>query len=132
MPITFSPSTLQGLMKAVKESGSFLPEEQKLALESVKNFILNKPGQTVEQLQGMKGAAPAVAGAGLMGLLPLLGAGALATAAWAYPAKKLGETLGWKIESKKAGRNLQDPAFDEATSEKMLAAIKKRRNKKIK
>jgi len=47
--------------------------------------------------------------------LPLIGAGALATGAWAYPAKKLGENLGWMIEEHKAGKRLRpvEPSFKE-------------------
>jgi len=43
----------------------------------------------------------------MLGPLTTIGTGMLAAASWAYPAKKLGEYLGWKIEEKKAGRRLR-------------------------
>ena len=48
---------------------------------------------------------------GMMAAAPLVGAGAAATAAWAYPMKRLGERIGYGIEEKKAGRRLRPEAM---------------------
>jgi hypothetical protein len=85
-------------------------------------------------------------GAGLAANAPLLGAGALATGAWAYPAKKLGEEIGWRIEEKKAGKRLRpvEPSFKQyakylpgaiahtvtAPGRAIISAIKKKIKKK--
>jgi hypothetical protein len=85
-------------------------------------------------------------GAGLTSAAPLVGAGALATGAWAYPAKKLGEEIGWRIEEKKAGKRLRpvEPSFKQyakyipgaiahtvlAPGRAVMTAIKKKLKKK--
>jgi len=60
-----------------------------------------------------KGTGVGAAAKAATPIAPLIGAGALATGAWAYPAKKLGEEIGWRIEEKKAGKRLRpvEPSF---------------------
>jgi hypothetical protein len=133
MPMTFSPEEITGMMKAIKGTGFYDPSQYSKALEAVKNWVANKPGQGADiPISAAKGAAPAVGAGSLMGLLPLIGAGALATGAWAYPAYRLGKELGWRIEEKKAGRSLRSSAADQITQDQLIQAIKKRRSKKIK
>ena len=78
------------------KSISGIAKNLRVTPEQVRN-VLEKYGW----LKGMKGAA-SIAGLGT------LAAGAAVVGAWAYPAKKLGEYLGKKIEARKAiKRNLE-------------------------
>jgi len=99
---------LQGLVKWFQRQGTAIKPGE---VEGFKRAIQSNP-QLYEHL-GKSAAGGAAAGAGATPLLPLLGAGALTTAAWAYPAKKLGEEIGWRIEEKKAGKRLRpvEPSF---------------------
>lgn len=54
---------------------------------------------------------PAAKGAATIGTLGTIGAGAAAAGAWAYPMKRLGEEMGYKIEEKKAGQRLRPEAM---------------------
>lgn len=84
-----TPREVQGFSKVIQQNPNFY------------DYI----GKATQPLQKAAGSSA----------LPLIGAGALATGAWAYPAKKLGENLGWMIEEKKAGKRLRpvEPSFKE-------------------
>lgn len=54
---------------------------------------------------------------------PLIGAGALTVGAWAYPAWKLGEELGWRLEEHKAKKRLRPPSIPFREYKKYLPLI---------
>lgn len=80
---SLNPQEVQGFTKVIQQNPSFY------------DYV----GKAAAPLQKAVGSSA----------LPLIGAGALATGAWAYPAKKLGEEIGWRIEEKREGKRLRPP-----------------------
>lgn len=98
MPIT----NIKQYLDAMKT----LCESPHLSLE-LKNQILKEGlAQQKEVMNSIKGSPELmkVAATSLLSIAGLVGAGAAATGAWAYPAWKAGEHLGKKIEEKKMGQ----------------------------
>lgn len=140
MPITFSPKEITGIMKSIKESGLWSPEEYGEALESVKNWMAGKPGSVVD-IPEIKTQAENAIKTGQWGTLatllktasPAILTGAAVAGAWAIPAKKAGEEIGWRMEEKRAGKRLRpiQPPLKE-TAKYIPSAIMAGIRKKIK
>jgi hypothetical protein len=114
MPIAFSPEQIKGMMRAIKETGFYDPSQYPAVLESLKNWTLNRPGQGANIPISVKHAKEAIQ-TGQWGALatilktiaPTMLAGAATAGAWAIPAKKAGEEIGWRMEEKRAGKRLR-------------------------
>jgi hypothetical protein len=100
--------TAKGLWRAVQGQRKFFPtkEEQVKAFNDAVRWLKGK------NITAKPGAAKAIkstaAAKGITSIKAIgtIGAGALAVAAWALPAKRLGEAIGIGIEERKAGRRL--------------------------
>jgi len=75
-------------------------EQTQTVLQDISNWTKTAKQTAGQAFIGGKGAAA-------IGALGTVAAGGAVAGAWAYPAKKLGEEIGTRIEEKKAGRRLR-------------------------